>query len=152
LSSFVIRPSSFVSHSEFVIMTPWDLCIRRPIFTMMLVCAPVVLGVVSYFKLGVDLFPNVDLPIVTVTTTLRGASALEMETGVTRPIEEAVNTVAGIDELRSTTREGHSQVVVKFVLEKNGAVAAQEVDARVRSILGQLPAGTDAPVIDRFDV
>jgi HAE1 family hydrophobic/amphiphilic exporter-1 len=133
-------------------MTIWDLCIRRPIFTAMLVSAPVVLGVVSYFKLGVDLFPNADLPIVTVTTTLRGAGAEEMETGVTRPVEEAVNTVAGIEELRSTTREGHSQVVVRFVLEKNGAVAAQEVDAKVRAILGQLPPGTDPPVIDRFDV
>src|SRR5262249_43192393 len=119
-------------------MTIWDLCIRRPIFTAMLVSAPLVLGLVSYRRLGVDLFPNVDLPVVTVTTALRGAGVAVMETQVTKPIEEVVNTVSGIDELRSTTKEGFSQVVVQFVLEKDGAVAAQEVDARIRTIMGRL--------------
>src|SRR3954470_24973075 len=128
-------------------MSIWDICIRRPVFTLMLVSAPVVLGLAAYFKLGVELFPHVDLPVVTVTTTLRGASVEEMETGVTRPIEEIVNTVSGIDELRSTTKEGISQVIVQFVLEKKGAEAAQEVDAKVRTILSQLPQGTDPPVI-----
>ncbi|HTI49868.1 MAG TPA: efflux RND transporter permease subunit, partial [Planctomycetaceae bacterium] len=77
-------------------MTIWDICIRRPIFTAMLISAPLVLGLASFARLGVDLFPNVDLPIVSVTTTLRGASVEEMETGVTKPIEEIVNTVSGI--------------------------------------------------------
>jgi len=131
-------------------MNIWDLCIRRPIFTAMLVTAPIVLGLASYPRLGVELFPNVDLPLVTVTTTLRGASVEEMETGVTKPIEEIVNTVAGIEQLRSTTREGMSQLTIEFALEKNGAVAAQEVDAKVRTILSQLPEGTDAPIIDKF--
>src|SRR5205823_11833166 len=98
-------------------MTIWDICIKRPIFTVMLVSAPVVLGLASYFRLGVDLFPNVDLPVVSVTTTLRGASVEEMETQVTKPIEEICNTVAGIDELRSTTKEGMSSAVIQFVLE-----------------------------------
>src|SRR5262249_60772687 len=102
-------------------MTIWEICIRRPIFTAMLVSAPLVLGLVSYRRLGVALFPNIDLPVVTVTTPPRGASVEEMETGVTKPIEEIVNTVSGIDELRSTTKEGISQVVIQFVLEKNGA-------------------------------
>src|SRR5262245_17470763 len=133
-------------------MSLWDVCIRRPVFTAMLVTAPLVLGLVSYGRLGVDLFPNADLPVVTVTTTLRGASAEAMETQVTKPIEEIVNTVSGIDELRSTTREGYSQVVIRFVLEKDGAVAAEEVDAKVRSVLSRLPEGTDLPVIDRFDL
>lgn len=133
-------------------MTLWDICIKRPVFTAMLVLAPLVMGLVSYGRLGVDLFPNVDLPIVTVTTTLRGASVEEMETGVTKPIEEIVNTVSGIDELRSTTKEGISQVVIQFVLEKKGAEAAQEVDAKVRTILSQLPQGTDPPIIDKFDL
>lgn len=133
-------------------MAIWDLCIRRPVFTVMLVSAPVVMGLVAYFRLGVDLFPNVDVPVVTVTTTLRGASVEEMETSVTKPIEEIVNTISGIDELRSTTKEGLSQVVIQFVLEKSGGVAAQEVDAKVRSILSQLPSGTDPPIIDRFDL
>lgn len=131
-------------------MTIWDLCIKRPIFTAMLVSAPIVLGMASYPRLGVDLFPNVDLPLVTVTTTLRGASVEEMETGVTKPIEEIVNTVSGIEQLRSTTKEGISQITIEFKLEKDGAVAAQEVDAKVRTILSQLPEGTDAPIIDKF--
>jgi HAE1 family hydrophobic/amphiphilic exporter-1 len=133
-------------------MAIWDVCIRRPVFTAMLVSVPVVLGVASFLRLGVELFPNVDVPMVTVTTTLRGASVEEMETGVTKPIEEIVNTVAGIDELRSSTKEGFSQIVVQFVLEKNGNVAAQEVDAKIRTILGQLPVGTDAPIIDKLAV
>src|SRR5262249_55887346 len=133
-------------------MSIWDVCIRRPIFTAMLVSAPLVLGLVSYRRLGVDLFPNIDLPVVTVTTTLRGASVEEMETGVTKPIEEIVNTVSGIDELRSTTKEGISQVVIQFVLEKNGAQAAQEVDGKIRTILSQLPEGIDSPIISRFVV
>ena len=131
-------------------MKVWEVCIRRPIFTAMLVTAPIVLGLASYPRLGVELFPNVDLPLVTVTTTLRGASVEEMETGVTKPIEEIVNTVSGIEQLRSTTKEGISQLTIEFELEKNGAVAAQEVDAKVRTILSQLPEGTDAPIIDKF--
>src|SRR5215210_7330060 len=104
----------------------WDICIRRPVFTTMLVLGPIVLGLASYARLGVELFPNVDVPVVVVTTTLRGASVDEMESAVTKPLEEAVNTVSGIDELRSTTREGVSEIVIGFKLEKNGDVAAQE--------------------------
>jgi len=133
-------------------MNIWDVCIRRPIFTAMLVTAPIVLGLASYARLGVDLFPNVDLPVVVVTTTLRGSSVEEMETGVTKPIEEIVNTVSGIEQMRSSTREGVSQVTVEFRLEKDGNVAAQEVDAKVRTILAQLPAGTDPPIIDKFAI
>lgn len=133
-------------------MSLWELCIKRPVFTAMLVSAPIVLGLAAYSRLGVDLFPNVDLPVVVVTTTLRGASVEEMETGVTKPIEEIVNTVSGIDELRSTTKEGFSQVVIQFLLEKSGPVAAQEVESKIRSILRQLPEGTDTPIIDRFEL
>lgn len=133
-------------------MTLWDVCINRPIFTLVLVGAPIILGLTSYSRLGVELFPNVDMPMVTVTTTLRGASVEEMETSVTKPIEEIVNTVSGIDELRSSTREGHSQVVVQFKLSKNGDVAAQEVDSKVRTILGRLPVGTDPPIIDKLAI
>ena len=87
-------------------MSIWDLCIRRPVFTVMLVSAPIVLGIIAYSRLGVDLLPHVEMPIVIVTTTLKGASVEEMETSVTKPLEEIINTVSGIDELRSTTKEG----------------------------------------------
>src|SRR5882724_4677418 len=103
-------------------MAIWDICIRRPVFTTMLVLGPVVLGLASYNRLGVELFPNVDVPVVVVTTTLKNAGDEEMESAVTRQVEEAVKPVPGIDELRSTTREGVSTVVIGFRLEKNADV------------------------------
>ncbi len=129
-----------------------DLCIRRPVFATMLIAFLVALGAFSYRKLAVDLFPNIDFPIVTVTTTLKGASVEEMESGVTKPIEEAINTIEGIDELRSVTKEGISHVAVIFVLERNREAAAQDVRDKVAAIISQLPEGTDAPVVDKFDV
>jgi HAE1 family hydrophobic/amphiphilic exporter-1 len=129
-----------------------EICIRRPVSATMLIAFLVTLGAFSYRKLAVDLWPNLDFPIVIVTTTLKGASVEEMESGVTKPIEEAVNTIEGIDELRSTTKEGLSQVVISFVLERNREAAAQDVRDKVASITAQLPAGTDPPVVDKFDV
>ncbi len=129
-----------------------ELCIKRPVLTTMLVLLPVVVGILAYAKMGVDLYPNVDLPIVIVTTTRSGASVEEMETGVTKRIEEAVNTISGIDELRSTTKEGLSTVVIQFLLEKNRDVAQQEVQGKINTILSQLPTGTDTPIIDKFDI
>src|SRR5438093_108682 len=126
--------------------------IRRPVFATMLIASLVVLGLFSYRGLGLDLFPNIDFPIVTVTTTLKGASVEEMETGVTKVIEEAVNTIDGIDELRSITKEGLSSLVVQFVLEKPRDIAAQDVRDKVAGVLAQLPVGTDPPVIEKFDV
>src|SRR6266436_5147544 len=129
-----------------------DVFIRRPVFATMLIASLVVLGLFSYRGLGLDLFPNIDFPIVTVTTTLKGASVEEMETGVTKVIEEAVNTIDGIDELRSITKEGLSSLVVQFVLEKPRDIAAQDVRDKVAGVLAQLPVGTDPPVIEKFDV
>lgn len=133
-------------------MSIWEICIRRPIFTLMLISAPVVMGLAAYPRLGVDLFPNVDLPVVVVTTTLKGASVEEMETSVTKLIEEVVNTISGIDELRSTTKEGYSQVVIQFHLYKEGDIAAQEIRDKVSTVLSRLPVGTDPPLIDKFDI
>jgi len=129
-----------------------DLCIRRPVFATMLIMALVVLGLFSYAGLGVDLYPNVDLPTVTITATLNGASVEEMETAVTKPIEEAINTIDGIDELRAVIKEGVAIIAVQFVLDKNGDVAAQEVRDKVSTVLSQLPVGTDPPVIQKFQV
>ena len=129
-----------------------DICIRRPVFTWVLAAVPVVLGLVSYFRLGVDLFPKVDFPVVSITATLPGASAEEMETSVTKPIEEAINTISGVDELHSTTREGVAVITVQFLLEKNGDVGAQEIRDKVSAILKQLPQGMDPPVVNKFDL
>jgi len=128
-----------------------EICIRRPVFTWVLVAIPVVMGAVSYFELGVDLFPKVDFPVVSVTATLPGTSPEEMETSVTRHIEEAINTVSGVDELRSTVREGMTSIVAQFVLEKDGDVAAQEVRDKISSIMKQLPDGMEQPLVDKFD-
>lgn len=127
------------------------LCIRRPVFTTMLCTLPIVLGVVSYRRLGVDLQPRLDLPFVFVSTTLRGASVEEMETRVTRPLEEAVNTIEGIDELRSITEEGVSRVFVRFMLDKDPDVAAQDVQNKINAATGLLPPGTTRPVIDKIE-
>jgi HAE1 family hydrophobic/amphiphilic exporter-1 len=128
-----------------------DVCIKRPVFATMMTLALVVLGMFSFSRLGLDYFPNVDFPFVVVTTTLAGAGPEEMETSVTKPIEEAVNTISGIDQLRSASLEGMSQVVVVFVLEKDADVAAQEVRDAVSRITREFPQGTDPPVIQRFD-
>jgi len=130
----------------------WDICIRRPVFTTMLILAPEVLGIASYTRLGVELFPNVDVPIVVITTTLKGASVEEMEVAVTKPLEEAINTVSGIDELRSTTREGVTEIVVGFKLEKDGNIAAQEIRDKMSLIQSQLPPGTEYPKVEKFNL
>jgi len=127
-----------------------QICIRRPVFATMLIMALVVLGFASYLKLGVDLYPKIEFPTVTITTTLRGASPEEVETQVTRRIEEAVNTTSGIDELRSISAEGVSQVIVTYVLEKNEDVAAQEVRDKVASVVRDLPRDVDPPVIEKI--
>ena len=133
-------------------MTISEICIRRPVFTWVLVAIPVVLGMVSYFELGVDLFPKVDFPVVSITANLPGTSAEEMEANVTKVIEESVNTISGVDEVRSKTREGFTSLVVQFTLEKNGDVGAQEVRDKVSSILKQLPQGMEPPIINKFDL
>src|SRR6185436_11065965 len=129
-----------------------ELCIKRPVFTTMMVLFPVVMGIVGFMRMGVDLFPNVEIPVVFVTTARHGASAEEMETGVTKKIEEAINTISGIDELQSISREGLSTVIVRFLLEKDRDIAQQEVTSKINAIVSQLPPGTETPIIDKFDV
>lgn len=128
-----------------------ELCVKRPVFAAVIILALVVVGLFSYGRLGVDRFPNVDFPFVTITTRLVGAAPEEIETEVTEKIEEAVNTISGIDQLISVSAEGVSVVTVQFVLEKNGDVAAQEVRDRVNSVLGDLPRDADPPVIEKID-
>ncbi|MBA3935863.1 MAG: efflux RND transporter permease subunit [Planctomycetes bacterium] len=128
-----------------------ELCIRRPVFACMLLLFPVVAGLIAFARIGVDLMPNVDLPVVIVTTTRPGTSVEEMETGVTKVIEDAVNTISGIDELRSTSKEGISSVTIVFLLEKNRDIAQQEVQGKINTVLAALPTGTQAPIIDKFD-
>ena len=129
-----------------------DLCIRRPVFAAIINLFLVVLGWFSFQQIGVDQFPNVELPIVTVTTTLRGAAPEEVETAVTKPIEDIINTIEGVDELSSISREGISMVNIQFVFERNRDAAAQDVRDKVNTILSRLPQGTEPPIIDKFDI
>jgi HAE1 family hydrophobic/amphiphilic exporter-1 len=128
-----------------------DICVRRPVFATMLIVSLVVLGLASYRDLGLDLFPKVDLPTVTVTTRLPGGSPEEVESQITKKIEEVVNTVNGIDEMRSTTIEGQSQVFVTFVLERDVTEAANDVREKVSGVVSEFPPGTEAPIIEKFD-
>src|ERR1051325_4815694 len=129
-----------------------EICIRRPVFATMIGVALIVVGLFAYLKLGVDLFPKVEFPTVTVTTTLAGASPEEIETQITKRIEEAVNTIEGIDELRSVSAEGVSQVFITFVLERPADSAASDVRDRVNRVLKDLPDDADPPVIEKLDV
>ncbi len=128
-----------------------ELCIRRPVFATMLVLALTVVGAFSFFSLGVELTPKVDVPSVTVTVSNPGSSPEQMETEVTKKIEGAVNTISGIDELRSSSSEGVSQIVIGFILDKDGDVGAQEVRDKINTVLNDLPEGVKLPVIQKFD-
>lgn len=132
-------------------MTLSEICVRRPVFTLMMILACVTFGVLSFRTLGVDQFPDVEIPVVTVTTTLRGASPEEIETQVTKIVEDAVSTAEGIDELRSTSLEGVSVVTVNFFLDRDRDQATQDVRDKVAAALKDLPEGTDPPVVTRFD-
>src|SRR3954469_20056413 len=128
-----------------------EICVKRPVFATMLVMSLVVVGAFSFFSLGVDLFPKIDFPTITVTVRNPGASPQEIETEITEKIEEAVNTISGIDELRSTSIEGISQVFVQFVLEKDVNVASTEVENRVQTVIPDLPDTAEQPTVQKLD-
>jgi len=128
-----------------------EICVRRPVFATMLILSLTVVGFFSFSTLGVDLFPKIDLPTITVTVVNPGAGPQEVETEITDKVEAAVNTISGIDELRSTSVEGVSQVFITFLLDKNVDVAAQEVRDKVGLIRGDLPDTAEDPIIQKLD-
>ncbi|MCU1244550.1 MAG: multidrug efflux transporter, partial [Acidobacteria bacterium] len=128
-----------------------EICVRRPVFATVLILSLVVVGFFAYLQLGVDRFPKVDFPTIVISTVLTGAAPEEIETDITDKIEEAVNTISGIDQLQSISSEGVSQVTVQFVLEKDADVAAQEVRDKVNTVLRDLPKDADPPIIQKFD-
>ena len=128
-----------------------EICIRRPVFAAMIVLTLVVVGAAGYIQLGVDRFPSVDLPTVRINTRLPGASPAEMESQVSQPIEEVVNTVEGIKELRSINGMGSCFVVVTFDLNRDIDSATQDVRDRVSTVLRDLPRDVDPPTIAKSD-
>jgi len=128
-----------------------EICVRRPVFATMLIMTLMVLGIFSYNRLTVERFPRVEFPTITITTRLPGAAPQEIETEITDKIEEAVNTISGIDELRSTSAEGVSLVFVTFLLERDLDSAAQDVRDKINRVLPDLPQTIDQPTIEKLD-
>src|SRR5947199_7010832 len=128
-----------------------ELCVKRPVFATVIILSLVVVGWFAYLQLGVDRFPKVDIPTITINTRLVGAAPEEIETDISDKIQEAVNTISGVDQLQSISSEGTSQVIVSFVLEKDIEVAAQEVRDKVNTILRDLPKDADPPIIQKID-
>ncbi len=128
-----------------------EVCVQRPVFAVMLIMAMVVVGGVSYGKLGIDRFPDVDLPIVSVRTMLPGASPEEIESTITRRIEDAVATVEGIDSIRSTSTESVSIQTITFNLDRNIDVAAQDVRDAIATVLSLLPRDAKPSLIRKLD-
>ncbi len=128
-----------------------EICIQRPVFAAMIILAFVVVGSASYMRLGVDRFPSVDIPSVSVRINLRGASPEEMENEIADRVERAVNTVEGIEELRSVCGPGTCLVIATFNLDRDIDVAAQDVRDRISTIIRDFPDDTDPPVVSKFD-
>jgi HAE1 family hydrophobic/amphiphilic exporter-1 len=128
-----------------------EICIRRPVFATMIVLSLVVVGTAGFFKLGVDRFPSVDLPTVSVRVSLPGAAPEEVESLVTQQVEEVINTVDGISELRSVSGQGTSMVIATFKLDRNLESAAQDVRDRVNTLGRNLPEDATPPVVQKFD-
>ncbi|HUT95805.1 MAG TPA: efflux RND transporter permease subunit [Thermoguttaceae bacterium] len=129
-----------------------EVSIRRPIFASMVILAMVVFGIVSYNQIGVDLYPDVDIPIVTVTVIYEGADPETVESEVTDVIEEAVNTISGIKTLRSESIEGLAQIFIEFELEEDVDVVSQDVRDKVAGIRGELPLEIEPPIVEKFDI
>ena len=128
-----------------------ELCVKRPVFAVMLVSFLVVLGVFSFRDLGVDLFPKADPAVVTVTVTLKGATPEEVNTEVILPLEEALSTVSGMDEMTTQGQEGTARISCKFNLERDINGAAQDVREKVAAAIHLLPPTIDPPIIVKVD-
>ena len=128
-----------------------EICIRRPVFATMIVLSLVVVGAAGFFRLGVDRFPSVDLPTVSIRVGLPGAAPEEVESLITQQVEEVVNTVDGIDELRSISGQGTSIVIATFKLDRDLETAAQDVRDRVSTLGRRLPDDATPPAVQKFD-
>ncbi len=128
-----------------------DLSIKQPVFATMMMIALVVLGIFSYKELSIDLFPDIDFPVVTVQTLYPGVAPETVETELTKRIEEAINPIEGVKHITSTTTEGISLVIAEFELGTDIHTAAQEVRSKVSALRRDFPSGAEEPVIERMD-
>lgn len=128
-----------------------EICVKRPVFALMIIVAMVVAGGVAFFSLGIDRFPKTDLPTVFIRTPYPGAASQEVESEVTQLIEDVVATVAGIEELRSISNDGTSNVILTFGLDRDIDAAVQDVRDVVSGILNRLPETADSPIVSKLD-
>jgi hydrophobic/amphiphilic exporter-1 (mainly G- bacteria), HAE1 family len=128
-----------------------EICVKRPVFATVIVTFLTVVGGFAFFSLGVDRFPKIDLPTITVSTTNPGAAPEQVEQEITDLIEGAVNTVPGIDEMRSSSSQGRSSVTITFNLEKDPDQAFQEVQQKISTVLNRLPETADPPIVQKAD-
>ncbi len=129
-----------------------EVSIKRPAFITMLIVALVVIGLFSYSKIGVDLYPNINFPVVAVTVVYPGASPQEIETTVIKPIEEAVGTIAGIDMIQSNCSDSYGMVIIRFKLETNINTVAVDVQNKIDAISNQFPDDVERPIITKADI
>jgi HAE1 family hydrophobic/amphiphilic exporter-1 len=129
-----------------------EICVKRPVFALMLVMALVVAGIVAFPTLGIDRYPKTDLPTVFVRTAYPGAASEEVESEVSKVLEDAVATVAGIEELRSISQDGSSLLLVTFALTRDIDAAVQDVRDAVSAAVRQLPRNIDPPVVSKSDL
>ena len=128
-----------------------EICVHRPVFATVIVLFLTVVGGFSFFTLGVDRFPKIDLPTISVSTSNPGAAPEEIETEITDVIEGALNTVPGVEEMRSSSSRGRSNVTLTFNLEKDPDVAFQEIQQKLSNVLGRLPETADPPSAQKSD-
>ena len=133
-------------------MNTLRMLVDRPVLTTMLVVVLIVMGLFSYSHLTTELIPNINFPVIVVSTVYPGAAPGEVESQVTDRIEDAVSTLADIDELTSSSMESFSQVVVQFELETDEDQDSIDVKDKIDAIVGDLPDGVEKPVITKFDI
>lgn len=129
-----------------------DTAIKRPVTTILFTAGILIFGYIAFLNMGVDLYPEIEFPTVSISSTLRGADPEIMDSDVTDVLEEQINTIEGVKTIQSTSREGHSQIVVQFVLGKDIDVGAQEVRDKVNMAQAGLPRDLEAPIVQKIDM
>ncbi|MGE1063588.1 efflux RND transporter permease subunit [Megasphaera paucivorans] len=129
-----------------------EISIKRPVFATVTLLALILLGIVSYLRMNVDEMPDVSYPYVTVSITYEGALPEQIDTQVTKKVEEAVGEAKGVKHIQSTSREGEAEIGVQFNLDIDPSVAAQDVRDKISAIRSELPDNIKEPVIARYDM
>ena len=129
-----------------------DISIKRPIMMSMFLIVFLLFGALAFFAMPLNLMPDIDVPYISIQTTYIGAGPKEVETQITKKIEDAVSSVSKIDQMTSYSMEGLSLVIIKFELDKDVEIANQEVKDKVDAIISDLPDDAKLPTVEKVDV